>query len=118
VDLRPGGDAIARVQEPSARSTEDLEERYDNPLERLQLLGGGDDDAIAAFLDEIDVGQRTATGVPTSTKRYTRSASPTGRRTQPCDAGYDGTSGDWCIAIPPRKYAAYGIQTWNGTDHE
>ena len=63
-------------------------------------------------------GQRTATGVPTSTKRYTRSASPSGRRTHPCDAGYDGTSGDWCIAIPPRKYAAYGIQTWKGTDQE
>ena len=36
------------------RSVEDLEERYDNPLERLQLLGG-DDEAIAAFLDELDV---------------------------------------------------------------
>jgi hypothetical protein len=35
-------------------SGEDLEERYDNPLERLQLLGS-DDEAIAAFLDEIDV---------------------------------------------------------------
>jgi hypothetical protein len=33
---------------------ESLEERYDNPLERLQLLGS-DDEAIAAFLDEIDV---------------------------------------------------------------
>ena len=36
------------------RSQEELEEQYDNPLERLQLLGGNDD-AIAAFLDEIDV---------------------------------------------------------------
>lgn len=36
------------------RTLEDLEQRYDNPLERLQLLGG-DDEAIAAFLDEIDV---------------------------------------------------------------
>jgi hypothetical protein len=35
-------------------SVESLEERYDNPLERLQLLGS-DDEAIAAFLDEIDV---------------------------------------------------------------
>ena len=35
-------------------STESLEEAYDSPLERLQLLGG-DDEAIAAFLDEIDV---------------------------------------------------------------
>lgn len=33
---------------------DELEERYDNPLERLQLLGS-DDEAIAAFLDEIDV---------------------------------------------------------------
>jgi len=41
------------VQEPSA-IPEELEEQYDNPLERLQLLGG-DDEAIAAFLDEIDV---------------------------------------------------------------
>jgi hypothetical protein len=32
----------------------ELEERYDSPLERLQLLAG-DDTAIAAFLDEIDV---------------------------------------------------------------
>jgi hypothetical protein len=36
------------------RTVDDLEERYDNPLERLQLLGS-DDEAIAAFLDEIDV---------------------------------------------------------------
>jgi hypothetical protein len=35
-------------------TAESLEERYDNPLERLQLLGS-DDEAIAAFLDEIDV---------------------------------------------------------------
>lgn len=35
-------------------SVESLEEQYDSPLERLQLLGG-DDEAIAAFLDEIDV---------------------------------------------------------------
>jgi hypothetical protein len=51
---RAAGDTIAPVQEPSARSTQDLEEQYDNPLERLQLLGG-DGDAIAAFLDELDV---------------------------------------------------------------
>jgi hypothetical protein len=42
------------VQEPFVPSHEHLEEVYDNPLERLQLLGG-DDEAIAAFLDEIDV---------------------------------------------------------------
>ena len=36
------------------RTAERLEEQYDSPLERLQLLGG-DDAAIAAFLDEIDV---------------------------------------------------------------
>jgi hypothetical protein len=39
------------MRDPTA---EDLEEQYDSPLERLQLLGGNDD-AIAAFLDEIDV---------------------------------------------------------------
>jgi hypothetical protein len=39
------------MRDPSAES---LEEAYDNPLERLQLLGS-DDEAIAAFLDEIDV---------------------------------------------------------------
>jgi hypothetical protein len=39
------------MHDPSA---EGLEEQYDNPLERLQLLGS-DDEAIAAFLDEIDV---------------------------------------------------------------
>jgi hypothetical protein len=44
----PGADTIAAMQE------EQLGELYDNPLERLQLLGS-DDEAIAAFLDEIDV---------------------------------------------------------------
>jgi hypothetical protein len=40
---------------PAAAATSaELEELYDNPLERLQLLAG-DDAAIAAFLDEIDV---------------------------------------------------------------
>ena len=39
------------MRDPSAES---LEEAYDNPLERLQLLGS-DDEAVAAFLDEIDV---------------------------------------------------------------
>src|SRR5262245_26383476 len=38
----------------SDASVERLEDQYDSPLERLQLLGG-DDEAIAAFLDEIDV---------------------------------------------------------------
>jgi hypothetical protein len=43
------------MRDPSpSPSTEELEEQYDSPLERLQLLGG-DDAAIAAFLDEIDV---------------------------------------------------------------
>src|SRR4026208_1036467 len=31
-----------------------IDERFDNPLERLRLLTG-DDDAIASFLDELDV---------------------------------------------------------------
>ena len=39
------------MHDPTA---EELEQQYDSPLERLQLLGG-DDQAIAAFLDEIDV---------------------------------------------------------------
>jgi len=47
-------DTIARVQDPSGPTQEELEEQYDSPLERLQLLGG-DDEAIAAFLDELDV---------------------------------------------------------------
>jgi hypothetical protein len=38
------------MREPTAESLE----AYDSPLERLQLLGG-DDEAIAAFLDELDV---------------------------------------------------------------
>jgi hypothetical protein len=42
------------VQDPLAPTREELEEAYDSPLERLQLLGG-DDAAIAAFLDELDV---------------------------------------------------------------
>jgi hypothetical protein len=37
-----------------AATPAELDELYDNPLERLQLLAG-DDTAIAAFLDEIDV---------------------------------------------------------------
>jgi hypothetical protein len=45
----------ARTADDDAGSAkEELEELYDNPLERLQLLGG-DDAAIAAFLDELDV---------------------------------------------------------------
>jgi hypothetical protein len=47
-------DTIAPVQEPPDPTQAELEEQYDSPLERLQLLGG-DDDAIAAFLDELDV---------------------------------------------------------------
>jgi hypothetical protein len=39
---------------PGDPNIDALEEQYDNPLERLQLLGS-DDEAIAAFLDEIDV---------------------------------------------------------------
>jgi hypothetical protein len=42
------------VQDPTAPSEHELDELHDSPLERLQLLGS-DDDAIAAFLDEIDV---------------------------------------------------------------
>jgi hypothetical protein len=42
------------MQEHPSPSQSDLEDAYDNPLERLQLLGS-DDEAIAAFLDEIDV---------------------------------------------------------------
>jgi hypothetical protein len=48
------------MQDPSAippaeaATPAELDELYDNPLERLQLLAG-DDTAIAAFLDEIDV---------------------------------------------------------------
>jgi len=42
------------MHDPAVPSEHELEELYDNPLERLQLLGG-DDAAIAAFLDEIDV---------------------------------------------------------------
>ncbi len=48
------------MQDPSATppveaaTAGELDELYDNPLERLQLLAG-DDSAIAAFLDEIDI---------------------------------------------------------------
>ncbi|HJU48958.1 MAG TPA: hypothetical protein VJ689_12535 [Gaiellaceae bacterium] len=40
---------VRRTPRPGA-----LSEPFDNPIERLELLAG-DDDAIAAFLDEIDV---------------------------------------------------------------
>ena len=50
--------------------------------------------------------------------RFKHLASPAGRRTQPWEAGYDGTSGYSCVAMPPRKYAAHGIQTENGTDQD
>ena len=46
--------ASPETTSPEAASAEALDELYDNPLERLQLLAG-DDSAIAAFLDEIDV---------------------------------------------------------------
>ena len=52
--LSRGPVTIAAVQDPAAPSEQELDELYDNPLERLQLLGE-DDAAIAAFLDEIDV---------------------------------------------------------------
>ena len=44
------------MQDPSAQppTEKELTELYDNPLERLQLLGS-DDAAISAFLDELDV---------------------------------------------------------------
>jgi hypothetical protein len=39
---------------PQESPDDGVAEEYDNPLERLQLLAG-DDDAIAGFLDDIDV---------------------------------------------------------------
>jgi hypothetical protein len=42
---------ISHAEEPSDAR---VEEALDNPLERLRLLSG-DDDAIASFLDELDV---------------------------------------------------------------
>lgn len=42
------------MPEPDESAPRDLREEYDSPLERLRLLGG-DDDEIAAFLDELDV---------------------------------------------------------------
>jgi hypothetical protein len=44
------------MQDPSAQpaTEKELTELYDNPLERLQLLGS-DEAAISAFLDELDV---------------------------------------------------------------
>ena len=43
--------AVPLSPEPERR----VGEAYDNPLERLQLLAGDDDDAITGFLDELDV---------------------------------------------------------------
>jgi hypothetical protein len=47
------------MHDPSAThreepSVEELGELYDNPVERLRVRGG-DDAAIAAFLDEIEI---------------------------------------------------------------
>lgn len=39
---------------PDESAPRNIREEYDSPLERLRLLGG-DDDEIAAFLDELDV---------------------------------------------------------------
>ena len=43
----------------------------------------------------------TWTGVPTETKSKSHFASYCVTRTQPCEAAYGGTSGYWCIAMPP-----------------
>ena len=42
------------MKDAGAVNESGLEEAYDNPLERLRLLSG-DDDAIASFLDDLDV---------------------------------------------------------------
>ena len=42
------------MSERPAGETHEVEERLDNPIERLRLLAG-DDDAVSGFLDEIDI---------------------------------------------------------------
>jgi hypothetical protein len=66
-DLRPAED--------KAPETRRLSEHHDNPLERLELLAG-DDDAIAAFLDEIDVHSPRERQMLTELARTRRLARP------------------------------------------
>jgi hypothetical protein len=45
---------VRPVNDSFASDAERLSQHYDNPIERLRLIGD-DDDAIAGFLDEIDI---------------------------------------------------------------
>jgi hypothetical protein len=47
----------------------------------------------------------TYTGVPLGTFDGNHPASNIGILTQPWDAGYDGTDGSPCMAMPPLKYS-------------
>ena len=58
--------------------------------------------------------QWTTTRVPIEANAYMARASAAGTRTQPCDAGYAGTSADSWNAIPPVKELAYGSQIRKG----
>ena len=52
------------------------QEEIDNPLERLRLLSG-DDDAIATFLDELEVSSPREREMLAELARRTRSPAPT-----------------------------------------
>jgi hypothetical protein len=45
-------------------------------------------------------------------------ATATGCRTQPCEAGYTGTTPNSWNAMPPTKDTAHGSHSRNGTDHQ
>jgi len=56
---------------------DELAELYENALERLQLIGG-DDDAIAAFLDELEIHGRASARCSASSLAPPRSPERTG----------------------------------------
>ena len=60
----------------------------------------------------------TFTGMPTLAKSYVQRATEYACLTQPCDAGYAGTTANSWKAIPPTNGSAHGSHSRNGVDHQ
>src|SRR6476619_1419602 len=56
--------------------------------------------------------------MPTYAKSKVHRATANGWRTQPCDAGYVGTTPNSWNAIPPSNGSAHGSHSRNGVDHQ